>query len=68
MNDWQPIETAPRDGTPVLACVAGADFWPDKVQWDATHSVWVYPCRCHGPALAVTHWLPLPLGPHGEAP
>jgi hypothetical protein len=55
---WQPIETAPRDGTEVLAwqptpeggrvTVAGYDG-PDGPWWDET-----------GLRIAPTHWLPYP--------
>lgn len=26
MSDWQPIATAPRNGTHILACIAGTSF------------------------------------------
>ena len=32
MIDWQPIETAPKDGTKILACVSG--FLPLAVKWE----------------------------------
>lgn len=35
---WQPIETAPKDGTPILVCVDG--YWPTTVRWDADHQAW----------------------------
>jgi len=36
---WQNIESAPKDGTPVLACVSG--FVPDVVLWDETYNKWL---------------------------
>jgi len=58
---WQPIETAPKDGTPILAwicwfdgpCVhtghfSSGEFWPDFR--DAA-------------SKTPTHWMPLPAAP-----
>lgn len=66
--DWQPIETAPRDGTPVLACISGPDYYADRVQWDSGRGAWVYPCRLHGPGVPLTHWMALPEPPAGGSP
>lgn len=55
---WQPIETAPRDGTWVLAwCGTSCEqiTWTDEDRW-GTGEGWVRP----------THWQPLPAAP--EAP
>lgn len=63
---WQPIETAPRDGTKVLltsvtkgAVVALGSWWPkDK---DTSAGPWL----CNGGTIrmAATHWMPLPPPP-----
>jgi hypothetical protein len=70
MSDWQPIETAPRDGTPVLvyspmACV-GVDiglWWGLRNGFDIG---WYYedePEREEELAQSFTHWQPLPSPP-----
>jgi hypothetical protein len=63
---WQPIATAPKDGTRFLAaCPDGTiDFfhWQDArphVGWRDSF-IWVYP---EGRADGPTHWLPLPPAP-----
>lgn len=64
---WQPIETAPKDGTYFLA------YWPvntfsdryQVTQWDgcerfvdnADHIDWLQP----------SHWMPLPPAPKGQS-
>ena len=58
MTEWQPIETAPKDGTDVLVWCGGAMFIAcmDVGRWffDRTdHSVKPIP----------THWMPLPKPP-----
>jgi len=62
-TDWQPIETAPKDGTRILL------FHPDRHEelqimigkWHAGHELWenegVFSC-------GMTHWKPLPLPPN----
>ena len=55
-NQWQPIETAPKDGTSVLT-------WCDPyVEICFMHgSVWITGrCDDFGEAETPTHWMPLP--------
>lgn len=53
---WQPIATAPTDGTIVLLCTAGwhkcEEGWFEGDGW---HTDWNY--------IDPTHWLPLPAPP-----
>jgi hypothetical protein len=68
MSEWQPIETAPRDGTQLLlgiAAIDGAggcvfDGWWEGGGWtngelDYEDGLMHYP--------HVTHWMPLPSPP-----
>jgi len=56
---WQPIETAPKDGRPLLL---DHPDWHTRVLrggWDAHEQAW----RAHGfgcPATQPSHWHPLP--------
>lgn len=47
MDDWQPIATAPRDGTPVLVYVPeGVSEFPINDDYDAPQfKLMVYVCR-----------------------
>jgi hypothetical protein len=57
--NWQPIETAPRDGTPVdLWHKAG--FRNCEQWWDNTDKIWVPDIR---PDNEYSHWMPLPPPP-----
>lgn len=73
MTDWQPIETAPKDGTcvlvwpPTFAGVVSCARWNEDRFAKKPHPYWsrvddlgkVYLSRGNPP----THWMPLPKGP-----
>lgn len=56
-QEWQPIETAPRDGTWLLlwdgGCRLIGHFYPPEGRWD----------NADGDELKPTHWTPLPEPP-----
>lgn len=57
---WQPIETAPKDGSVFLAWTAEtADYWPGPVICRITQGGRF---RIDSPREvgALTHWMPLP--------
>lgn len=70
---WQPIETAPRDGTRVLLYgdIVGpmkGDRWPDRME---VASLDDEDAGCHWPlqywlSMDPTHWMPLPDPPTGD--
>jgi hypothetical protein len=68
---WQPIETAPKDGTVIdLWAVCGHDYSgrAENQYWNKKRRVWVH---THGGDLSpfyVTHWMPIPDAPTGETP
>jgi hypothetical protein len=61
MSEWQPLSTAPRDGTPV-------DLWHKKgfriteTWWDKADAIW----SCVMSDVDFTHWMPLPKPPHAD--
>lgn len=62
--DWQPIETAPKDGTKILLY---AVIWPDVAvgSWDESNNGWMlYPdSEDSGRERNISHWMPLPEPP-----
>ena len=65
---WQPIETAPKDGTAIL--VSESRFihcveWNDEYEWWAVDDNKLGPFRLRG--TAPTHWMPLPPPPVEQA-
>ena len=59
-RSWQPIETAPKDGTLVLLCKANDPGWPMRCRrWQEDH--W----RGQD-ADEATHWMPLPDPPEAR--
>lgn len=66
MSEWQPIETAPRDGdTRFLGCDASEQYWPHVyfyAGWeDENKPVWSMAGEYFTNDL--THWMPLPEPP-----
>lgn len=61
MSEWQPIDTAPKDGTEVIVLIRpkvirlGWFFAPSSrtANW----------CDENGRKIKPTHWMPLPLPP-----
>lgn len=69
MADWQPIETAPRDGTGVLLALEyGSKFYRYIGRWHTELKVWardeamsaVFPSHMQD---WFSHWQPLPEPP-----
>lgn len=56
--EWQPIETAPRDGTSVLL-LGRSGRHADGVIEPNGNGEWVWPYVMAEP----THWMPLPAPP-----
>lgn len=57
--NWQPIETAPRDGTEVLVWDEdGPDFFLGH--WDLSFRSWL---SDYFDEISPTHWMPLPPAP-----
>lgn len=58
---WQPIETAPRDGTLVLVYREGII---DMAVWSDHFACWITCASNQGEKR--THWMPLPEPPEEE--
>lgn len=74
--EWQPIETAPKDGTRILVWALegyGIAYWGNGAYNRSTRSYdlcWVNGLRVLRKARCfrnVTHWMPLPNPPKQEA-
>lgn len=72
MSEWQPIETAPRDGTIILAWryYMVAMRWDEKAgdefPWEAVQLGGLHAMKENGyqeEDLALTHWMSLPEPP-----
>lgn len=70
MGDWQPIETAPRDGTRILVTGGGLAEAISDAEYDTTVGCWDTPYetlddRDNEPEgyNRPTHWMPLPAPP-----
>jgi hypothetical protein len=69
MSDWQPIATAPKDGTDVLLFAREGECAPSVYvgRWSTSAwygAAWVaYEHRSETEYLTPTHWMPLPAPP-----
>ncbi len=62
MSKWQPIKTAPKDGTAILLAykeLCGSGYWWQNSSKTREHWVWD-----GWPRMAPTHWMPLPKPPN----
>ncbi len=81
MDEWQPIETAPKDGREILVCCFGdvftAMYRPSNVTNNAPFfatsvagAVWdcgLYYETEHEYRTGISHWMPLPTPPIQES-
>lgn len=76
---WQPIETAPKDGTSILGfqlwsigpgwCVLTWTEWGEHVDEAGLTEIkpgWTIPEDHYATCWEPTHWMPLPEPPEGE--
>jgi hypothetical protein len=63
---WQPIETAPKDGRCILACIQNDVIPPEVIQWmpetENEPGAWSDGRKCFR-SCPFTHWMPLPEPP-----
>lgn len=63
MSEWQPIETAPKDGTRVLLFRRG---WAESVSvgwWGGLWETWNVAGGITSEFVHPTHWMPIPEPP-----
>ena len=69
MSEWQPIETAPRDGTVIITKISDENgernFQP---LLNDGNSLWYFPDRSMYCYYRPTHWRPMPATEATPAP
>ncbi len=62
MSEWQPIETAPKDGSEIIGGDRGCgdiEFY----RWNDEDKKWLSRGDFYEPTNELTHWMPLPEPP-----
>lgn len=73
MTDWQPIETAPKDGTCILVCdyfgtaIASWQVPGEEAAAEGCEPTWLAHSQECEEYLDPTYWQPLPEPPKAEA-
>lgn len=62
VSDWQPIETAPKDGTRILIATRSIDGGVQLVAWFGPACAAFYD-ETGDSYIDATHWMPLPSPP-----
>lgn len=73
MSEWQPIETAPKDGTEIFTAKMkperfGSYFYAVRSKWRGSEWVMDLGDRWSPFDPDPTHWMPLPAPPTPETP
>lgn len=61
MSAWQPIDTAPKDGTRIMGWDSGGHFIVFTLHWSSKYDCWM--TECEQWTGNVKHWQPLPEPP-----
>lgn len=66
--EWQPIETAPKDGSWFVGAVIRGDkvLAVTRARWFAKRKLWQDMECDRYEGLALTHWMPEPPLPHAK--
>lgn len=64
-QEWQPIETAPRDGTAVFVSLIGSDI-PHPARFENGEWRMTWDRYALSDLDGPTHWMPLPAAPNQE--
>jgi len=67
MSNWEPIETAPKDGTQIIVCSEKGNVWCN-VKWEKRQRAgdrWEH-FTIGALLFNPTHWMPIPKPPTNE--
>lgn len=73
MTDWQPIETAPKDGQMILVCLPRIMNLIVRATYSTVHGYWKTDCETDGGITNPTffhkgdYWMPLPDPPKTDS-